>query len=520
MNRPFRRYAHLARLAGCSLLVVCLNSSIPQQATTAFAAVANWWQRGISYVAYEPGLYSSAESDQSLTTLAATGANWISLIVTCYQDTISSTTISCPPAMTPSDSDLIHVIQKARSLNLKVMLRPIVDLSNDATHWRGEIDFGSDQNLWAQWFNAYRAFIVRYAQLAQAYGVEQFCVGVELEGTVSQESQWRQTIASVRAVYTGPLTYSANFDGFMNVLFWDSLNFIGIDAYFGLTNKTNPTLSELKAAWAPHVTALQALSQQWSKPILFTEVGYRSVDGTNIAPWDWVSNGPTDLSEQADCYQALFETFQDQPWMGGMFIWAWGTDPNQGGPSDTYYSPHNKPAATVLSSYYTLTESESVMRIHENGATFTDGAYSCGRNGDCFNSANGADLAEGIRTSEPVEPGDLVELDPEHPRYYRKSRSAYSQLVAGVISSRPGLLMAANERTSHHTILALVGRVAVKATAENGPINPGDLLVSAAQSGYAMRCPLASRCEGAVFGKALETLNQGQGLVLVLVMSH
>ncbi len=355
MEKLFTRHSltGLITFSGClfSLAVGVLSIETQVSATS----VPNWWQRGISYVAYTPGLYSSPESDQSLTQLAATGADWISLIVTCYQETIAATSIQCPSTLTPTDADLIHVIQKAKSLNLKVMLRPIVDLSNDPTHWRGEIDFGANQNTWNQWFNSYRTFIVRYAQLAQAYGVEQFCVGVELEGTAGQESQWRQTIAAVRAVYSGPLTYSANFDGLDRVKYWNALDLIGVDAYFGLTNKASPTVSELKAGWQPHIAALQALSQQWNKPVIFTEIGYRSVDGTNIAPWDWIADGPVDLQEQMDCYQALFESFLNITWMKGVFMWAWGTDPNQGGPTDTYYSPYHKPALNTLSSYFTLT---------------------------------------------------------------------------------------------------------------------------------------------------------------------
>jgi hypothetical protein len=63
-----------------------------------------------------------------------------------------------------------------------------------------------------------------------------------------------------------------------------------------------------------------------------------------------------------------------------------------------------------------------------------------------------------------------------------------------------------------------MGRVKVKATTENGPIQPGDLLVSASTPGYVMRCSDPKECEGAIIGKALEPLEQGAGLILMLVM--
>jgi hypothetical protein len=70
-------------------------------------------------------------------------------------------------------------------------------------------------------------------------------------------------------------------------------------------------------------------------------------------------------------------------------------------------------------------------------------------------------------------------------------------------------------------LLALMGRVYVKATTENGPIRPGDLLTTAgSKPGYAMRCDDANECEGALLGKALEPLPGGEGLILVLVTAR
>ena len=69
-------------------------------------------------------------------------------------------------------------------------------------------------------------------------------------------------------------------------------------------------------------------------------------------------------------------------------------------------------------------------------------------------------------------------------------------------------------------MLALMGRVPVKATTENGPIRPGDLLTVASKPGYAARCASANECDGVIIGKALEALEEGDGKILVLVMAH
>ena len=151
------------------------------------------------------------------------------------------------------------------------------------------------------------------------------------------------------------------------------------------------------------------------------------------------------------------------------------------------------------------------------GNVFADGSF----------IPSGADLAERINVSEPVEPGDVVEFDPTKPGQYRKARGQ-SQLIAGVITTKPGFTLGNNpeemeqagEKAAGRPMLALMGRVPVKAITENGPIRPGDLLTVASKPGYAMRCAEAKDCNGAIIGKALQGLEKGEGMILVLVMSH
>jgi hypothetical protein len=106
-------------------------------------------------------------------------------------------------------------------------------------------------------------------------------------------------------------------------------------------------------------------------------------------------------------------------------------------------------------------------------------------------------------------------------------------LVAGVISTAPGFVLGAKHLSlalsvngegrgevepGERPLLALLGRVPVKATTENGPIRPGDLLTSASKPGYAMRCEDIHRCEGAIIGKALEALDESEGAILILLV--
>ena len=96
------------------------------------------------------------------------------------------------------------------------------------------------------------------------------------------------------------------------------------------------------------------LSARWDgKPILFTEIGYRSLDGGNQNLWaPWMLDRPVDLGEQADCYLAAFESAWDEPWFAGMYWWDWSADPDVGGSRDGGFTPFGKPAEGVLRSWY------------------------------------------------------------------------------------------------------------------------------------------------------------------------
>ena len=156
----------------------------------------------------------------------------------------------------------------------------------------------------------------------------------------------------------------------------------------------------------------------------------------------------------------------------------------------------------------------SLFRIErETGNVFTDGAfYSKG-----FNSGS-ADVAEWVPVSEPVEPGDVLELDPTWPGVYRKARVPCSTLVAGVVSTQPGVVLGHSEDTRGKALLALIGIVPVKVTDEGGPIRPGDLLVASSTPGYAMRWDPGSREPCGLLGKALEPCEESSGVILVLLM--
>ncbi len=119
------------------------------------------------------------------------------------------------------------------------------------------------------------------------------------------------------------------------------------------------------------------------------------------------------------------------------------------------------------------------------------------------------------------EPGDVLVIDRNVPGKFLKANEAYSGLVADIYSTQPGFvgrLHPATPSTSAAEVpMAMVGRVPTKVSAENGPIQVGDLLVSSSTLGYAMKGTNRSQMLGAVIGKALGSLDSGTGVIEVLV---
>jgi len=169
----------------------------------------------------------------------------------------------------------------------------------------------------------------------------------------------------------------------------------------------------------------------------------------------------------------------------------------------------------------------SVFRVNDLGCVFADKNI-CGQG----LSTGQADVAEWVPVSEPVEPGDVLELDPENPGHYRKSRGPCSSLVAGVVSTAPGFVLGSQVLgsdtglttddsrlvTDDSALLALLGIVPVKVTAEGGPIQPGDLLVVSSTQGVAMRWDPDTDRTCSLVGKALGPLETGTGVIQVLLM--
>jgi hypothetical protein len=332
--------------------------------------------------------YNSPEAELQLIRLQATGANWVRILVTYFQDSINTTTIYpiAKPSLfsTATDTELQFIINLAHSMGFKVLFSPIIDpnwefstniRSGPNSTWRGQIGLYYTESQWAIWFSNYDKFISYYAAMAESLHVDLFVVGAELNTPFSRNAQFRAIVEKVRTIYHGNISAAINHDqalsnqnctgGMVCEVTWcDTLDIIGIDAYFSLqTVSDSPTVEQIMQAWQVYVPQIENLSLKWNKSIVFVEIGYTSSFKAHAIPYQMHLISFDDcslwalcifLQEQQNCYEAFFRTFWSQNWFDGVFWWLWRTDIHDGFTSDPGFSPVGKPAEMVMNYWYHL----------------------------------------------------------------------------------------------------------------------------------------------------------------------
>lgn len=308
----------------------------------------NEFQRGVNYTSWNADELGSDMSDYSLIYLSQLGVGHIGLMVVQYQNDAASKKIYADPKKTASDESLGHAINLIHALGMKVMLKPHVDLADEDA--RVNILPGEE------WFASYKEFILHYAEIAAKYNVELFCIGTELSNTTisTWKEKWSSLINAIRKVYKGPITYAANWDEYESVSFWQDVDYIGMDAYFPLTKKNNPPKEELMAAWEKHASLLEKWLGQTglNKPIIFTEIGYDTIEGSNKQPWRVLPTLATYVEsqeEQANCLESLLIVLSKRSWFKGFYWWNYFPRPDIG---PLGYTLRGKTGEKILSEWY------------------------------------------------------------------------------------------------------------------------------------------------------------------------
>ncbi|QCK15129.1 glycoside hydrolase family 113 [Mangrovivirga cuniculi] len=220
------------------------------------------------------------------------------------------------------DKGVIKTIELAHQNDLEVLLKPHLWIFGDG--WPG--DFIVEKDSIDQWFTDYNHYILHYAEIADSMNVDMFSIGNELRKlVVSYPEHWKDLIEKVRKVYKGKLIYSANWDNYSQISFWDELDFVGINAYFPLPKNKAEELSDfesIKSSWTPWVEDLKELNLRVNKPIIFTEYGYMSKDGSYNGHWQ-VSDSAYNEEDQALAYDALLSVFRSKEWWVGGYSWKY-----------------------------------------------------------------------------------------------------------------------------------------------------------------------------------------------------
>ena len=333
--------------------------------------------------------------ESMFSSMAAVGANFVALVpeATVYRQSLQLRYDFANQWYGEKTEASVQGIRLARGANLKVMLKPhlaigwdmsaweppeldIQDPASRAAYaesmrkyvetqtdksigsgsWRGEFDVKNEEE-WPLFAKNYRDFILEYARLAEAHKVELFCIGTELKRIALRRPEfWRALIRDVRRVYTGRLVYAANWDSYRAIEFWDQLDYIGIDAYFAVSDARTPTVEEIEQSWKEHVKRIEALHSRFTKPVVFTEWGYEDEDFAGMQPWIMGRVRSPDGSSspnrtgQANAYEGMLRSVWNEPWMHGVFVWRWS--PRSSEADHPSYSPRDKDAAEVLKRWF------------------------------------------------------------------------------------------------------------------------------------------------------------------------
>lgn len=304
---------------------------------------------GLSYVSVNKSLDST-----HITGVEQVGANWVAVIPYAYMPAatlpqlIYNTKWQWHGERLDGARETIQLLHKK---GVSVMVKPQVWVGRGV--YTGTIDMEMDSD-WEKLEKNYRAYLLDFAKMAEDEGVEMLCIGTELRHFVNKRPDfWRELVKEIREIYKGKLTYASNWDDFDEVVFWSDLDYVGVDAYFPVAEKTGASVEELKRGWEPHLKKMDTVCAQADKPLLFTEYGYRSITNCAVEPWDYSKSENVDEKAQCAALKALYEVMWGRERFAGGFLWKWYPEhKTAGGSKNNMFTVQNKEAEKVVRKAY------------------------------------------------------------------------------------------------------------------------------------------------------------------------
>ena len=295
------------------------------------------------------GTWATADASASMRLMADHGVNWTAVAYSALQDTAQSTEVRFREEPTVTDDEIVWAIREAKSLGLKVCLKPVVNVA-DGT-WRAHIGFFDrdvpGEPTWGEWFASYREFILHAARIAEAEGCEMLCIGCEMVRADAREAEWRALIAAVRDEYSGLVTYNCDKYQEDRVAWWDAVDVVSSSGYYPIDR------------WEAELDRIEAAVAVTGKPFFFMEAGCPSREGSPDRPNDWSLPGEVSPGEQLRYYRVMFEACAPRAWAGGFMLWDWPArlySADEATANDDY-CPYGKPAGEYLRAQYTVLSS-------------------------------------------------------------------------------------------------------------------------------------------------------------------
>ncbi|KAB2881517.1 hypothetical protein F9K33_00225 [bacterium] len=310
--------------------------------------------KGFSY-AHSNGVttgYMSKQSKESLKALREIGTDAVSITPFGYakNENESSVYFVLDNTWDETLASLFKANEDAQALGMHVMMKPHIWLGNGK--WCGEIRIADEREL-KKWENAYCQFITYHGLIAELAGMQSLCVAVELPHMFHHTDMWRRIIRCARVAFSGPLTYGANWmDEYEGIVFWDDLDFIGIQSYFPLSKSKSESASGIRAHAKALSSILSQFSNKWNRPIVFTEAGFPSIEYGLMNPHQEDFSQNKSEETQSMGYSVLFEEFSRQPWFKGFYWWKWESGNSSRRRSDKSFHIRGKKTEQIVKQYY------------------------------------------------------------------------------------------------------------------------------------------------------------------------
>jgi len=283
--------------------------------------------RGVSlaHLHHRGAGYGSEACVEQLKAIAKIGANWVALNDFSYMPKVEEPGLVFDRDPSMTRDDLIKTVADAHKAGLKVLIKPHIWSNEFWTNskWHGDIKMRTDAD-WDIWFAAYTRYVLYNAAIAQEAKADAVSVGVELEGTTGRSAQWRALIVAVREIYKGPVCYSAAFEEWKRIDWWDAVDVIGITAYWPLSDQNSPDDAAIRQGWKKVYDQLDELAVRTGKTICFTELGYTPSTTAARMPWSYQVE-QEDASLQARLYDIAIDEAGKRPYIRGVFVWKWFT---------------------------------------------------------------------------------------------------------------------------------------------------------------------------------------------------